>query len=73
MEKLYDILADFKDGRDAFVKGERRALDRERAEKLAKRGWVAVEGVTPGLPVIGQSLTLDVHNGRLGHNAQEMR
>lgn len=67
----YEILKPFKDGRDIFEAGERRAMERERADKFARRGWVLVPGVTPDADV-PQHQMLDIQNGRLGHSAETL-
>ena len=67
----YEILKPFKDGRDVFAAGERRAMEPERAEKFARRGWVLVPGITPEADV-PKDVALDIHNGRLGHQAEKL-
>lgn len=65
----YRILQSFKDGKDSYVQGETRHMEPEAAMKFARRGWVLVDGVTPD-PVTGGTLTLEIHDGRLGHASE---
>lgn len=69
--ELYEILKPFKDGRDSFAAGEKRAMDAARAAKFARRGWVLVQGVTPESDV-PKHQTLEIEDGLIGHSAENL-
>lgn len=51
-----------REGRDLYRSGEVRILEDDQAETFIERGWA----------VLHESVTLDIHDGRIGHVAKEI-
>jgi hypothetical protein len=64
------VLRDFKDGHEEFIKDETRFMDAAQAEKFKSYGWVSVEGKSD-TPYVGER-TLNIHNGILGQTAPKI-